>query len=305
MSGFMDLLIPDDCGRRAFQETVADWREERARAESGLRRMAVDARATLAVTRVLAITASASLGRTDVWRGLTWTMVAGAVLTCLQLGFNVVSQEHWYLLSIDGLMLVPSGMAVFGAFAAAFGFGLKGNRAFPGLGLCAMLLAMTAIVVGYVAPVSNQYFRERIAAQLGTDPALVQASRGLAEQTAADLLERAASGDGTARQALVQRLALVAAAPAMLLLGAALRARLHRRRGWRTSQIAGGIASFVIFLSGGAVGAGLGELALITWPSLVKRELDTLPWWIAIAVSLTVTWFLARSSRREAATAGV
>jgi hypothetical protein len=76
------------------------------------------------------------------------------------------------------------------------------------------------------------------------------------------------SGAPSARQALMQRLALTVAAPVMLLLGAGFRARIHVLHGWRVSQIGGGIAASVVFVSSGAAGAGLADLALALWPTL-------------------------------------
>jgi len=181
--------------------------------------------------------------------------------------------------------------------ASAFGFGLKPQSRVPGVTLAAAAVLLMGLGLGVVVPASNQYFRESVAARLAEPGKTAALSRGIPETTSADLLRRAMKMDSaavSARRALLQRLALIVAAPTMLLLGAALRPRIYARRRWRTAQISGGIAAFFIFVSGGAAGAGLTEVARAAWPSLSRGDLATLPWWMAITVSLSVTLWLSR-----------
>jgi hypothetical protein len=293
LRGFSDLLIPDDFNRRALDETIADWREERAKAESAFGRAFTDFHGLAGITRVCAMTAGAGLARADVWRFLLFTSFAAAAVAAMQLrlygsGLTVLEALPLFL----GAILGPFGM-----MASAFGFGLKPHRRFPGITLAATAVLLVGLGLGVVVPASNQYFRESVAERLAGAGKRAPLARGIPETSAADLLRRAMTKDAgapSARQALMQRLALTVAAPVLLLLGAGLRARIHTWRGWRVSQIGGGIAASVIFVSSGAAGAGLAALALAAWPSLSRSDLRTLPWCTATVVSLLVTLWVSR-----------
>jgi len=65
--GLLDLLVPDQRDRRAIDETLADWREERAQ-ETGPGRLMADARGFVACSRVLAASAIMPFGQRDLWR---------------------------------------------------------------------------------------------------------------------------------------------------------------------------------------------------------------------------------------------
>ena len=51
--GLFDLLVPDETSRRAFEETLADWREEWRRASDPIERMRVSTRGWLSLSRVV------------------------------------------------------------------------------------------------------------------------------------------------------------------------------------------------------------------------------------------------------------
>ena len=298
--GFTDLLIPDDSGRRALEETLADWREERARAESPFARTAVNLRASLSLSRVFVMVGVAGLRQEGVGRFLLFTSVAAGAVAAIQLrqygsGLTVPEALSLFL----GAILGPFGM-----MASAFGFGLKPHTRFPGVTLAAVAMLLMGLWLGVVVPASNQYYRESVAERLGVAGKRAALTRGNPEASSAELLRRAMTDDagaGSARRALMQRLALTAAAPAMLLLGAGLRTRIHTRLGWRVSQIGGGIAASLIFVSSGAAGVGLADLATAVWPSLSRGDLRTLPWWTAIVVSLLATLWLSRRTRASSA----
>ena len=290
LRGFTDLLIPDDCGRRALEETIADWREERARAESPFAHIAVDLRASLSLARVLAMVGGAGLRQAEVWRFLLFTCLAATAAAAVQLSSYINSRPG--LTAGEVLSLFPVAiLGIFGMMASAFGFGLKPNRPFPGTTLVVAAVLLVGLGLGFVVPAAKQYFRESVAERLAAPGQRRPATRGIPETTSAGLLRRAMTDDAaaaSARRAMFERLTLTVAAPALLLLGAGLRARLHSRLGWRMSQIGGGIAAILIFVSAGASGLGLAELASAAWPSLAKGDLRLLPWWSAIVVSLMV-----------------
>ena len=286
-AGFSALLIPDECGRRALEETLADWREERAKAESVFARLAVDARTMPGITRVLAMTAGADLGRRDAWRCLAWTMVAGVVIAALQLGIFV--PPLFPRLSLRMVALLPSGVMIYGALAAAFGPGLGRERPFPGLAACVLLLAMMAVLAGYITPFANDYFRTQTGMANGVARSTLESSRGTAEQSAAELLQRAISDKAAAaRQTLWRRGLIVLSAPVLLLLGAAIRTRMSAVRRWWVVRLAGGFAAAAFFIAAGTAAA----LALDPFGG--GRSVSYQPWLIAILASLLVTWLLTR-----------
>ena len=59
--------------RRALEETIADWGEERAIAQSVFARLGVDLRAALSLSRVFVMVGVGGLRQGDVWRFLLFT----------------------------------------------------------------------------------------------------------------------------------------------------------------------------------------------------------------------------------------
>ena len=298
-SGFSTLLIPDECGHRAFEETLADWREERNRAESAAGRAGADMRALAGVARVFAMTAGGGLVRADVWRCLAWTIIAGAIAA---VAMAFVNTAHLTFAASQMLLMVPGGMVVLSAFAAAFGLGLPRSRRVPGLTLCALMLATTAALAGYVVPKANEIFRQQVFDSL-TDVETRWARpthlvTGVAESNVAELLRHAMLDDaGAARRALVQRLAYTLSPVALLLLGAALRARFSDARAWRLVQVASGVLAVGIFVAAGAACTAIQDA--LTPP--YAGGAPSLPWWTGIVVSLVVTLWLSRRSAPSSA----
>jgi hypothetical protein len=294
-AGFSVLLIPDECGRRALDETVADWREERAKAASVLARVAADSRAMAGIARVLAMTTGAGLLRADVWRCFAWTMIAGAVASAAMAFLNTAGLTF---AASHLLLLVPGGVVVLSAFAAPFGLGLPRSRRVPGLALCALMFVATAVLAGYIVPRTNEIFRQRVFAQL-TDAETRWARpthlvTGVAEKNVEELLREAMSnGPGAARRALLQRSAWSLSPVALFLLGAAIRAGFSEARAWRLVQLTGGVSALGIFLGSAAACVAIQEA--LTPP--YAGGAPSLPWWTAIVVSLAVTAWLARLRR--------
>lgn len=299
-SGFAELLIPNDCGRRALDETIADWRKERSSAASGFDRIVVDVRTAAGILRVFLLVAREGLVRGEVWRFLVCTIFAAAALAAVQVIPSAATASGATVLEI--LSLFPVAMVVSGVVTGAFGFGLKKDRPFPGLPLILAAVLLMVLSVGFLVPELNQYYREAVFARLADSDAAAALPRGTSETSVVELVRLATTNEGgslPARRALEHHLAVIIAAPTMLLLGAALRGRISTRRKWRTAQIAGGLGAFVVFIVGGAAGAVLGEFALAAWPSLYRSDLQTLPWWCGIATSLIVTLSIVRQRPAE------
>jgi len=295
-SGLSALLIPDDCGHRAVEETVADWREERASAGSALERAGADLRGLAGLARVFTMTAGAGLLRADVWRCFAWTMIAGAI-AAVAMAFVNTAQSTFAASYM--LLMVPGGMVVFTAFAAAFGLGLPRSRRVPGLTLCALMLITAAGLTGYIVPRANEIVRQQVFESLvDAETRWARPTHlvtGIADTTtAAEFLRKVMSGDqaGAGRRALLQRLAWTLSPVALLLLGAVLRARFSEARAWRLVQATGGVVALAVFI-------GAGAACIAIQDALSPPYADgapSLPWWTAIAVSLLVTLLLSRRS---------
>lgn len=297
-SGFAALLIPDECGHRAFEETLADWRDERNRAESAVGRAGADMRALAGVMRVCVMTAGAGLARLDVWRCFAWTMIGGAIASAAMAFVNTVGLTF---AASEMLLLVPGGMVVLSAFAAAFGLGLPRSRRVPGLTLCALMLVTTAGLAGYIVPKANEIFRQQVFERL-TDAETRWARpthlvTGITEADAAELLREVMSNEAGAARLALLRLAWTLSPVALLLLGAAVRARFSEARAWRLVQVASGVIALGIFIAAGAACTAIQDA--LTPPYAGGAE--SLPWWTAIGVSLIVTVVLSLRPRIDAA----
>ena len=298
-AGLSALLIPDECGHRALDETLADWRDERARAESAFGRGGADMRGLAGVMRVCAMTAGAGLVRADVWRCLAWTMIAGAIAAA---AMAFVNTARLTFAASHMILMVPGGMVVLSGFAAAFGLGLPRSPRVPGLTLCALMLVTMAGLTGYIVPRANEIFRQQIFEQF-TDAEDHWARpthlvTGAAEANAAELLRKAMSDEaGAARRALWQRLAWTLSPVALFLLGAALRARCSEAHAWRLVQVTCGVGALGIFLGAAVVCATIQDV--LTPPYAGGAQ--SLPWWTAIVVSLIVTLCLSRRTPPGAA----
>lgn len=298
-AGFAALLIPDEYGHRALEETIADWRDERSKAQSAAGRAGTDLRALAGLARVFAMTAGAGLARADVWRCFAWTMIAGAIVSA---AMAFVNTARLTFAASQLLLLVPGGMVVFSAFAAAFGLGLPRSRRVPGLTLCALMLVTTAGLAGYIVPTTNEIFRQQVFEQL-TDAETRWARpthlmTGIPEQNAAELLRKTMADEaGAARRALWQRLAWTLSPVVLLLLGAALRARFSEARAWPLVQVTGGVAALAVFIGAGAACTAIQDALSPPYTG----GAPSLPWWTSIVVSLILTLWLSRRAAANSA----
>ena len=80
-SGLASLLLPDETSRRALDETLADWRDDRRRATSLPARVWSEARGCLSVFRVILGEARRELAGPDVWRLFAWTVLFGGMVS--------------------------------------------------------------------------------------------------------------------------------------------------------------------------------------------------------------------------------
>jgi hypothetical protein len=185
-------------------------------------------------------------------------------------------------------------MVVLCGFAAAFGLGLPRTRSVPGLALCVLMLVTTAGLASFVVPKTNEIFRQQFFVQSLEDARTALAPSGIPEQNSAELLRRAMSDEsGAARRELLQRCALFLSPVALLLLGAAFRARFSEARAWRLVQVTSGVVAVGTFIATAAA-----SVVIHNWLTGLRTSgAHTFPWWCAIAVSLILTLWLSRLRR--------
>lgn len=276
--GLLDLLVPDAVDRRAIEETLADWREER-RQSRGLARIMTDARSLIACVRVLAGIVTAPYRRVEIWRFLLCSLAAA-----IGIGMFVNIDMLVRPLTIAGsttlwLSIVPASAALGLALTASAGLGLRRGQRVP---LPAAAIGMLALLVplhGWVVPEGNQRFREAVFVELGSQGSLPV--RGTAELTLPMLLNALSSPDQSERtragRLLTRKATLLCLSVAVIALGEAIRRRLPRRWRWGMVQIVSGAC---------AVGVAVGSLAVIT------PALGWLPWPVELSVPpLHVRWF--------------
>ena len=244
MRGAIDAILAgvrlSDRDRRAVDETLADWRFERDACVAGLERMAVDVRGAAAVTAaMLRIAASDSLS------AKAWSTALVAVL--LAAGFVLLGLawapprafRQGGSTGVFPLSLLPSGVCA--VLATMFAAVLAGRRVAPVPGTMIAGVAMMVLLVGWVTPESNQWFRQTRAAfshvTEGTQQPDVPLPRGPAELTLVDLFAVAAGEDaawaGAARRQLALRSGLIAWVPVCCVLGVSVRQLVLR---WRRSR---------------------------------------------------------------------
>ena len=97
LAGFADILLPDPAGRRAIDETLQDYRDERVRASTLPQRITTDVRYVAAIGRVIVSTGVRDLASLDTWRVLAWCVAMCVVAMPYQMvllgGFARVISE--------------------------------------------------------------------------------------------------------------------------------------------------------------------------------------------------------------------
>lgn len=270
-TGLLSLLLPDETSRRALEETLADWREERARAESVLPYVLVHVRGCFAVVRVVAGITTRGFLLTETWRVVVGSIAVAAA------GSLIFIPGIWIGMKWDpaaasvmwaSWFLVPQVMLPLLAPAAAIGFGMRTQRGGT-LPATVLLTALTMGLVGWGVPASNQAYRTVVAQQARATrfDLAIRLNRGEivlnrgefvpvegpAELTIGELIRhqrpsRSWNVDAILGQ-LSMRGALVLAVPTFFLLGITVRGTLLRRWSWRIAQAASGAIGIALFFT--------------------------------------------------------
>jgi hypothetical protein len=271
----------DDRGRRAMNETLADWEHESARATGAAARAAATALALLAVARAFLL-----LTVRETWRIPTgWVLgrfVPLVVISSLAVTMNTTArlvaaslwQGHPSLLGWLALMAAPMALPFACLVAIAT---TPRRRLLPLLGLTAATIAASLLLNGWIGPDSSVHFRQSAYYFVTSTSIGHELTRGLPEMRPGDLVGLALAGGSRSRVAadmLLLRMSLVVACP----LAVFLAARLRGMPWWMRGVAMGSFPVAFILGMRTPVGIGsaivlafLGSLAL-TWRVRDPRE---------------------------------
>jgi len=299
-SGLPALLLSDETSRRAFEETIGDWRQERAAAVSHAARLLIDAHLFAAIGRVFLGGARRDLAHWSLWRSVGACVLLStlmAVLNPLTWTFGFTRPGHWFEDAVSSMwLLIPNSAILFFLLATAAGVGVKRERQpqrLLGHALVAFLLAF--MVTGWVTPAGNLAFRERMwaiaereaPAGLGPRPAALRRmyrglSKAIGDASLSELVVQAAKDpfhQPFVLQAMSGRMAFSLGAPVAVILGAAIRRRLRRVGSWRLIQISSGAAASAIAVVAGYLASILRQL--FDWVTATRLERLQLDLWLA------------------------
>ena len=174
---FLVVLPVDDAGRRVFDETLADWRREAAKARGTVAGALVFVRAIFSVFRsivgvslreVTSIHRSGVLTRVCLWTVAYLLAYLAIVTVIVQLSPSIQFSPSMTKLSVMSLVYgqVPL-IASFLPTALLLATGLGGKRQpVPGLGTALVALVISFPLLGWGVPIANRAF-------LDANPALV------------------------------------------------------------------------------------------------------------------------------------
>jgi len=280
---FVVAMLPlDASGRRAVDETLADWRHEASEAQTGASRLATAVRGFLAV--VVAVSSVVARDLTSLQTLRIVGVVAGSA--CLMAtGFTYRNFER-YAAEIAELGVADANLvglwasmlpaaSSFCVYLALLAPPVRRVTTRSLMGPCLVLMVMSAVNLGWVTPAATQWFRQAnvdiyrqwappapsqppgghegrpYGPSAGADGSR-HMPRGIAEFTVFELVREVRSTGARAQEAtmnLSSRATVLAMVPICLLLGVHAR-RLGAARRWKVGS---GLLAWVTFISGAVI----------------------------------------------------
>jgi len=277
---FLNVLPVDETGRRVFDETLADWKSEAARASGLLGSVIVSLRAVVSVLRSVVMISwrelSSREGLAPLVRLATWSIVS--VLLFVAFNWNqsipvngvpvAIGPTAVWLRSVNWILALMPLLAFVSAAS-----GRRTSRA-PRLGPALVAGVVMLGAMGWAMPAANQVWRELMFALnggIGTIP------RGINERSIVELIGMLPEGNpGSVVAGLNVRMMFMVAVPVMLALGVTARSLNGRRR------VAGSVLPVLLLL-----------LPFSSPNSLYGH----VGWWPALLAAALVIRALARAER--------
>jgi hypothetical protein len=300
VSALVDLLPLAPDGRRAMDETLADWDHEVAEAESAGVRAKVQLLGAIgtgvAVVRVIA----PDLGSPIAW-GRVIALMAVAKLLAVALLWATATGSRFG--SEMMLLLVPSAVAMTLPVTVLLPVVPVGGRGI--VGSCLIVTLAAGLNVFWLTPEANQRFRQAAVQQEYASRGQVFTGRlrpGYAELTVGELARTAGRFTGELSQIAIRqlsnRVALAVLVPVCFLLGIhARRWATSGRRGRWTRLLLGSGVALAAFLVGVFFVPALA--AVVQVPGGPHHTApNAFGWWSTVAFLFVVTVVLARSTSR-------
>jgi len=300
------LLIPDQTGQRAIEETLADWRDGQETAGNIGQRILADAQGVASLIRVLVMVTTAQLGHRHVWGPFAWAVVVAASVGAA-FAFPVLLRARIPAslgdIAMLAILIMPAAVCVLFPIAAAIGLGLNRHRPTPLAGQVALAAVLSVMLTGWIVPAANHAYMRRVFEILDPSGGPRRLVRGQADFSLPALVvdlasDRPAAASGAAKQLRV-RAALTLGAPTFLILGFAIRRRWMRRGSWRAAQAAALVAAL------GAIGCGVVLANVIAASGSYLERLDWLyggagaRLWLTLVVAWILTALALRTRRTE------
>jgi hypothetical protein len=158
-AGWLSLLVPDERGQRAVQETIADWRADVTEAMSGAARFRAHAVGIASLCRLAIGLLVEQLTLPAVWRTCLITVVVTVLLAAM-----IGGAETWRIWGNSGSPIAGISALAYGLFLAsmisvslfgvvsALGLGLNDARPSPVLAMCSMLFVFSWLIAHWVSP---------------------------------------------------------------------------------------------------------------------------------------------------------
>jgi hypothetical protein len=310
---FLVAMLPlDVSGRRAVDETLADWRHEAAEAQTVVGRVAAGVRGLTAVVVAVTVVAARDVASADTFR-IAGAVAGAAVL--MGIGFSYRRFEvQAALLAERGLndaslfvmwasMLLPAISLCIPLALLAPPVRQVATRSL--IGPCVVLTAISAFNLGWMTPHANQWFRETtwaIFRPAVPEPHVPRSlARGLAEYTVADLVREVGQGGAQSRRAAGQlnsRAVLLAMVPVCLILGVQAR-RLGIARRWRFGA---GLLAWVTLSAGWFVGIVGGSVVVNLLVGQSEFLVLLRPWavpFVCSSIALAIAWLAQQATSRQ------
>jgi hypothetical protein len=291
LRAFLDFLITDETSRRALEETLADWRDERRHARTSTAFAAASIRGFVATIRAMAMIVASGFRAPELWYLVAGTAMSAFAVSAAFVGIAAGTKGFPYT-ATELVSLVPLSMVLFMAVLAAFAAGLQARRRVSLLPAALLLLLLGVVLDGFIVPTSNQVFRDSVFARVNGGGSRSAPPPGIAESTLVDLRQQIVSRDARrsamAMNAFSSRLAAASLIAVCFLLGAAFRMRVFPAFHWAAPWLSG-LASLLLLYISALAGA------LTMFPVTASTGSGAI--WFANAVGVLAIVFL--TFRRE------
>lgn len=280
----LSVLPVDGSGRRVFDETLADWRSERASAAGPWTAFAVSLRAIAAVFRSVMLISQRELssrqGAAPLLRLAVWSLVCALLVVAFNWNRSIAVEGTQVPIGLTAVWLGAASWVVAFMPLLAFMSAASGRRSAslpPRLGPSVVAGVVMLAAMGWALPAAGQAWREILFELTGGQGAIPP---GIQERSMIELVGLLTTREFTsAASALNLRLVYIVAVPLLLVLGLTARSLSGRRR------VAASILPLLVFA--------------IPFLARIDSPYGHASAWPALLAAVLITRALVRSARSE------